>query len=63
MPYVSDAQRKYFHANKAKLEAKGVDVSEWDSSSKGKDLPEHAKKKKKHDFAGDHLKQRHASKK
>lgn len=38
MPYASDAQRKYFHANKSKLEAQGVDVSEWDRATKGKKL-------------------------
>ena len=57
MPYVSDAQRKYFNANKTKLEAQGVDVDEWNKASKGKDVPEHVKKKK-HEFAGDHLKNR-----
>lgn len=61
MPYVSDAQRKYFHANKQRLEAQGVNVDEWDKASKGKKLPEHSKQKK-HEFAGDHLKH-HASKK
>lgn len=40
MPYVSEAQRRYFHANKAKLEAQGVNVSEWDESTKGRQLPE-----------------------
>lgn len=39
MPYVSDAQRKYFHANKAKLEKQGVNVKEWDRATKGKKLP------------------------
>jgi hypothetical protein len=58
MPYVSDAQRKYFHANKQRLEAQGVDVDEWDRASKGKKLPE---RKRKHEFAGDHL-HHHASK-
>lgn len=38
MPYKSDAQRKYFNANKA-LQAKGVDVDEWNDSSRGKKLP------------------------
>ena len=38
MPYKSDAQRKFFHANKAKLEAQGIDVEEWDKASKGKKL-------------------------
>ena len=40
MPYESDAQRKFFHANKKKLEKQGVDVSEWDKASKGLSLPE-----------------------
>lgn len=39
MPYVSAAQRGYFHANRAKLEAQGVSVSEWDHASKGMKLP------------------------
>lgn len=43
MPYKSDAQRKYFHANRAKLEAQGVDVAEWDTASKGKKLPARVK--------------------
>lgn len=46
MPYKSDAQRRYFNANRAKLEAQGVDVDEWNDSSRGKKLPERAKKKK-----------------
>lgn len=44
MPYQSDAQRKYFNANRAKLEKQGVNVDEWNEASKGKKLPE----KKKH---------------
>lgn len=48
MPYVSDAQRGYFHAHKEELEKKGVNVSEWDAASKGKKLPQHVPKKKKH---------------
>lgn len=59
MPYVSDAQRKYFNAHKKELEKQGVDVDEWNEASKGKKLPEHVKK---HEFAGDHLKH-HKSKK
>lgn len=39
MPYKSNAQRKYFHANKAKLERQGISVSEWDKKSTGKKLP------------------------
>lgn len=46
MPYKSEAQRRFFHANKDSLEKKGVDVSEWDEASKGKKLPE---------SIGDHL--------
>ena len=41
MPYKSQAQEKYFNANKKKLEKQGVNVSEWNKASKGK------KKKKK----------------
>jgi hypothetical protein len=40
MPFKSNAQRKFFNANRAKLEAKGVNVDEWDKSSKGMQLPE-----------------------
>ena len=36
MPYKSEAQRRYFNANRDKLEAEGVDVDEWNESSKGK---------------------------
>ena len=39
MPYKSKAQERYFNANKAKLEKQGVDVDEWNASSKGKELP------------------------
>jgi 8-oxo-dGTP pyrophosphatase MutT (NUDIX family) len=46
MPYKSEAQRKYFNANRAKLEAEGVDVDEWNQSSKGKKLPKKVKEKK-----------------
>jgi len=46
MPYKSEAQRKYFHANRIKMAMQGVDVPEWDRVSKGKKLPEHVKKKK-----------------
>lgn len=47
MPYASQAQRKFFHANKKKLEARGIRVKEWDASSKGKKLPKRVKPKKK----------------
>jgi hypothetical protein len=45
MPYVSDKQRRFFNANREKLEAEGVDVDEWNESTKGKDIPEKAPKK------------------
>ena len=40
MPYASKAQERYFNYNRAKLEKQGVDVDEWNASSKGKALPE-----------------------
>ena len=39
MPYKSEAQRKFFHADKKKLEKQGVDVKEWDKESKDVRLP------------------------
>lgn len=45
MPYKSEKQRKFFNANKDKLEKQGVNVDEWNKASKGKDMP--AKKKPK----------------
>jgi hypothetical protein len=42
MPYKSEKQRKFFNANKEKLEKQGVDVDEFNESSKGKKLPEKA---------------------
>ncbi len=36
MPYKSEKQRKYFNANREKLEAEGVDVDHWNEESKGK---------------------------
>ena len=44
MPYKSEAQRRYFNANRKKLEAQGVDVDEWNEASKGKKLPKRVKK-------------------
>lgn len=44
MPYQSEAQRRYFNANREKLEGQGVDVDHWNESSKGKKLPEKAEK-------------------
>src|SRR5208283_2660806 len=40
MPYKSEAQRGFFHDNRKKLAAQGVNVAEWDEASQGKKLPE-----------------------
>jgi hypothetical protein len=45
MPFKSEAQRRYFEANKSKLEKEGVDVKEWEQASKGMKLPERSSKK------------------
>ena len=39
MPFKSLAQERYFNANRAKLEAQGVNVDKWNQASKGKKLP------------------------
>lgn len=44
MPFASKAQQGFFNANKEKLEKKGVNVDEWNKSSKGLKLPEHKSK-------------------
>jgi hypothetical protein len=46
MPFKNEAQRRYFEANKANLEKQGVDVKEWEDSSRGMTLPERAPRKK-----------------
>jgi hypothetical protein len=46
LPYKSKAQEKFFNVNRKKLEKQGVDVDEWNKASKGKKLPNKAKKKK-----------------
>lgn len=45
MPYVSQAQAGYFHTHKRQLEAKGVDVGEWDKATKGHHLPKRVRHK------------------
>jgi hypothetical protein len=42
MPFKSEAQRRYFEANKSRLERQGVNVEEWEKASKGMKLPERA---------------------
>jgi len=46
MPYVSQKQRRYFHAAEARGEIKPSVVKEFDEASKGMSLPEAIKKKK-----------------
>lgn len=46
MPYKSRAQAAYFNIHKKELQRKGVNVSEWNSASKGKKLPKRIKRKK-----------------
>jgi aminoglycoside phosphotransferase (APT) family kinase protein len=53
MPYKSKAQQAYFNANRAKLEAQGVDVDEWNAASRGKKLPARVKPKKPASEAAD----------
>jgi hypothetical protein len=45
MPFKSEAQRRYFEANRRKLEKQGVNVEEWEQASKGMKLPERAPRK------------------
>ena len=45
MPYKSRAQAAYFNIHKKELEKQGVDVGEWNAATKGKKLPEHARKR------------------
>ena len=47
MPYKSQRQRRFFNANREKLESQGVDVDEYNRASKGMDLPETKGSKKK----------------
>lgn len=46
MPYKSDAQRKKFHVLEAEGKIPASTVSEWDSATGSKKLPEHVKKRK-----------------
>lgn len=39
MPYRSEAQRRYFNANREELSEQGVDVDEWNAASRGSKLP------------------------
>jgi hypothetical protein len=39
MPYKSKAQEAFFNSHRKELEAQGVNVSEWNSASKGLNLP------------------------
>jgi hypothetical protein len=44
MPYKSLAQAAYFNIHRKELERKGVDVDEWNDSTRGKKLPKKVKK-------------------
>lgn len=50
MSYKSKNQAAYFNIHRKKLEAKGVNVDEWNRESKGMVLPKKVKKKKKNKF-------------
>lgn len=39
MPYKSKAQAAYFNIHKKELEKQGVNVNEWNKSSKGRSIP------------------------
>ena len=45
MPYKSLAQAAYFNIHRKELEREGVDVDEWNDSTRGKKLPKKLKKK------------------
>ena len=47
MPYASQAQEKFFNANRKKLEKQGVNVDEFNKASKGKKLPKKVKQEAK----------------
>ena len=47
MPYASQAQERFFNANRAKMESQGVNVDEWNQASKGMKLPARAVQKQK----------------
>lgn len=52
MPYVSDAQRRFFHSAGAKRAGiSAATVEEYDQASKGKDLPERKHKAQKKAYA------------
>lgn len=46
MPYKSKAQEAYFNIHKKELEKQGVNVDEWNQSSKGMKLPKKVSKLK-----------------
>jgi hypothetical protein len=46
MPFKSEAQRRYFEANKGKLQKQGVDVKEREKTKPGPKVPERVPRKK-----------------
>lgn len=55
MPYKSDKQRRFFHWAQGQGKIPASTVHEWDEASKGKDLPETAKKASLLDAVGGRL--------
>ena len=62
MPYKSKAQRGYFHAMEEKGKFSHDMVHHWDQASKGKKLPEHAKKHHEGSTHAGETKKRHGKK-
>jgi capsid protein len=44
MPFASQAQARFFNANRGKLERQGVDVDEWNHATDFNSLPERSMK-------------------
>ncbi len=50
MPFASQAQARFFNANRAKLEKQGVDVDEWNNATDFNSLPERSMQSHKVDL-------------
>lgn len=48
MPYQSHAQAAYFNIHRKQMEARGVDVAEWNRASRGRKLPRHVAMMEEH---------------
>lgn len=60
MPYSSEAQRRKFHAMLGRGEIDAPTVAEYDRASKGKNLPERARRRKAAERVGDRRARRRA---